>query len=42
MYYEWVKGHAYYLNRDPTKVERLNVVADELCDAIRETTRGPF
>jgi hypothetical protein len=39
---EWVKGHAYDLHRDPPKLERLNIVADELCDVIRETARGPF
>jgi hypothetical protein len=43
IYYEWVKQrHAYELNRDPTKFERVNIVADELCDVIRETSRGPF
>jgi hypothetical protein len=30
IYYKWVKGHAYELNRDPTKLERMNIVADEL------------
>jgi hypothetical protein len=40
--YEWVKGHAEDLNRDPTKLERMNIVADELCDVIRETSSGPF
>jgi hypothetical protein len=30
------------LNRDSTKLERMNIVADELCDIIRETARGPF
>jgi hypothetical protein len=40
---EWVKGHIYDLNRDPTKLERINIiVADELCDVIMETARGPF
>jgi hypothetical protein len=37
--YEWVKGHTYDLNRDPTTLERLNIVADERCDIIRETAR---
>jgi hypothetical protein len=37
---EWVKGHAYDLNREPTKHKRLNIVADELFDVIRETSRG--
>jgi RNA binding exosome subunit len=40
--YEWVKGHTNDLNIYPTKLERLNKVADELCDVIRETVRGPF
>jgi ribonuclease HI len=42
VHYEWVKGHAENLNRDPTKLERMNIVADELCDVIRETEIGPF
>jgi hypothetical protein len=36
------KGSADNLNRDPTKLERMNIVTDELCDVIRETVRGPF
>jgi hypothetical protein len=40
--YEWVKGYSDDLNRDPTKLERINIVADELCDVIRETASGPF
>jgi ribonuclease HI len=39
---EWVKGHADDLNRDATKLEHLNIVADELCDVICETAREPF
>jgi ribonuclease HI len=35
VHYEWVKGHADKLNRDPTKFERMNIVADELYDVIR-------
>jgi hypothetical protein len=42
IHYEWVKGHAEELNRYPTKFEQMNIVADELCDVIRETARGPF
>jgi hypothetical protein len=34
VHYEWVKGHADDINRDPTKHERMNIVADELCDVI--------
>jgi hypothetical protein len=40
--FEWVKGHINDLDRDTTKLERMNIVADELCDVIRETVRGPF
>jgi hypothetical protein len=40
--YEWVKGHTHNLSRDSTKLERMNIVVDELCDIIRERTRGPF
>jgi hypothetical protein len=29
--YEWVKGHADDLNRELTRAERLNVIADEQC-----------
>jgi hypothetical protein len=36
------KKHADQVNRDPTKLERMNIVANELCHAIRETARGPF
>jgi hypothetical protein len=36
------KRHADDLNRYQTKLERLNIVADELCGFIRETARGPF
>jgi hypothetical protein len=32
--YEWIKGHADDLDREPTKCERLNIVADKICDAI--------
>jgi hypothetical protein len=28
IHYEWVKGHAGELNRDPTKLEQVNIVAD--------------
>jgi hypothetical protein len=42
VHYEWVKGHADDLNRYLTKLERMNIVADELCDVMRETARGPF
>jgi hypothetical protein len=40
--HEWAKGRADELNRDPTKLERMNIVSDELCDVIRETARFPF
>jgi hypothetical protein len=42
VHYEWVKGHADEITRYPTKLERINIFADELCDVIRETARGPF
>jgi hypothetical protein len=42
VHYEWVKGHADDLNRDPKKLELIDLVADELCNVIRETSRGPF
>jgi hypothetical protein len=40
--YEWVKGHADDLDREPTKCERLNIVADETCDVVRALALGPF
>jgi hypothetical protein len=40
--YEWVKGHADDLDREPTKYERLNIVADEICDVVRALALGPF
>jgi hypothetical protein len=40
--HEWVKGHADDLNRDPTKHERLNIVADELCDVIHDKAKGSY
>jgi hypothetical protein len=40
--YELVKGHADYLDREPIKCERLNIVADEICDFIRALAQGPY
>jgi ribonuclease HI len=40
--YEWVKGHADDLDREPTKCECLNIVADEICDAVPATAQGPY
>jgi ribonuclease HI len=40
--YEWVKGHADDLDREPTKCECLNIVADEICDVVRALVLGPF
>jgi hypothetical protein len=40
--YEWVKGHADDLDREPTKCERLNIVADEICDVVRSSAQGPY
>jgi hypothetical protein len=42
IHYEWLKVHADELDRDPTKLERMNIVADKLFNVIRETARGPF
>jgi hypothetical protein len=33
--YEWVRGHADSLERETTREERANIIADELCDIIR-------
>jgi ribonuclease HI len=40
--YEWVKGHADILDREPTKFERLNTVADEICEVVKELAQGPY
>jgi hypothetical protein len=40
--YEWVKGHVDDLDREPTKCEHLNIVADEICDVVRALALGPF
>jgi hypothetical protein len=42
VHYEWAKGHADDLNRYAIKLERMNIVAVELCGVIRETARGPL
>jgi hypothetical protein len=39
--FEWVKGHADDLNRDLNCAERLNVIADEKCDLVRQQANGP-
>jgi hypothetical protein len=38
--YEWVNGHADDLNRELTREERLNVIADEQCDEVRLHASG--
>jgi hypothetical protein len=38
--HEWVKGHADDLNRELTRAERLNVIADEKCDVVRLHASG--
>jgi hypothetical protein len=38
--YEWVKGHADDLNREFTRAERLNVIADEQCGVDRLHASG--
>jgi hypothetical protein len=35
-----VKGHAEKLDREPDKYERLNILADAICDKIRAATTG--
>jgi hypothetical protein len=40
--YELVKGHADDLDREPTKCEGLHIFADEICDAVRETSQGTY
>jgi hypothetical protein len=39
--YDWVKGHAEDLNRELIHVERLNMIADEQCDIVRQQASGP-
>jgi hypothetical protein len=41
-HYECVKGNADDLDRDPTKFERLNIVADEICDVVRASAQGSY
>jgi hypothetical protein len=38
--YDWVKGHADYLNRELKRAERLNVIADEQCDIVQQHASG--
>jgi hypothetical protein len=38
--YEWVKGHTDDLNRELNRAERLNVIADEHCDIVRQQVNG--
>jgi hypothetical protein len=40
--YEWAKGHADDSDREPTKCERLNIGAGEICDVVRATSQGPY
>jgi hypothetical protein len=39
--YEWVKGHMDDLNLELSRAERLNVIADEQCDVVRQQASGP-
>jgi hypothetical protein len=39
--YDWVKGHADDLNRELIRAERLNVLADEQCEIVRQQASGP-
>jgi hypothetical protein len=36
----WVRGYADSLDRETTREEKANIIADELCDIIRETATG--
>jgi hypothetical protein len=38
--YAWVRGHADSLEIETKREERANIIADELCDIIRETATG--
>jgi uncharacterized protein YozE (UPF0346 family) len=38
--YSWVTRHADKLDREPDKYERLNILADEICDDIRSAATG--
>jgi hypothetical protein len=38
--YAWVRVHADSLDRETTREERANILADELCDIIRESATG--
>jgi hypothetical protein len=38
--YDWVKGHADDLNRELNRADRLNVIADEQCDIVRQQASG--
>jgi hypothetical protein len=40
--YKWVKGHADDLNRELTRADRLNVIADEQCDVVRLHASGTW
>jgi hypothetical protein len=37
-----VKGHANHLNHDRGKCKHLNIIADEMCDIIRDEALGPM
>jgi hypothetical protein len=39
--YDWVKEHADDLNRELNRAERLNLLADEQCDKVRQQASGP-
>jgi hypothetical protein len=38
---EWVKGHTDDFSRELNHAERLNVIADEQCDLVRQQANGP-
>jgi hypothetical protein len=39
--YDWVNRHSDDLNRELNRAERLNVIADEPCDIVRQHAGGP-
>jgi hypothetical protein len=39
--YYWVQGHADDLDHKLNRAERLNVIADEQCDIVRQKASGP-
>jgi hypothetical protein len=40
--YDWVKVHTDDINRELDQAERLNMIADEQCDIVRQQASGPW